>query len=57
MGYWINRDVDWDTLHQDNCAHALKWAREPKWRRFDTQEEARRSTSESRLRECEGCIG
>ena len=59
MGYWINFDPPTarDTLHIEDCEHAKQWAQEPKWKRFDTEEEARRSTSESRLHECEDCLG
>lgn len=57
MGYLINFDpTTRDTLHIEDCKH-VAWATEPKWKRFDTEEEARRSTSESRLRECQDCLG
>ena len=56
MKYWINHD-NWDTLHTENCKHVRNWARPPKWQCFETEEEARNAIAESRLRECEDCLG
>ena len=56
MGYWINFD-NRDTLHREDCEHVKRWAQEQKWKRFDTESAARQSTSESRLHECQDCLG
>ena len=59
MGYWINFDppTGVNRLHRGDCEHVRKWARPPKWRRFETEEDARNAVAESRLRECKDCLG
>ena len=51
--YWLNFDSTGVKLHKDTCKYAA-WAVEPKWQRFDTEEEAHTSTSR-KIRKCGLC--
>ena len=55
MGYWINFDPARNTLHRGDCEHVQRWAREPKWRRFHTKEEACQAANWA-IWECGVCL-
>ena len=42
--YWLNFDSTGVKLHKDTCKYVV-WAVEPKWQKFDTEDDVYASTS------------
>ena len=55
MGYWLNFDSARVTLHTVDCSFAKYWAQEPKWKKFDAEEDAHRATCRD-VHECAHCL-
>ena len=55
MGYWLNHDSTRVTLHREDCRHAEKWARPPKWERFENEEKAGAFTGRD-VHLCHTCV-
>ena len=53
MKYWLNFDSTGVKLHKETCKY-VEWAIEPKWKKFDTENEAYASTSR-KIQKCGIC--
>ena len=51
--YWLNLDPGGVKLHKESCRF-VAWAAEPKWKRFDTENDAYASTARN-VRKCRAC--